>query len=78
MRRIGDAGWRAGNVDLTITAARPRLGAHLDAMRDTIATLLGVPGSAVNVKASSGNLIGDEGAGRAISAIAVATVGRQP
>ena len=47
-------------------------------MRDTIAGLLGVPGSAVNVKASSGNLIGEEGAGRAISAIAVATVGRQP
>jgi 2-C-methyl-D-erythritol 4-phosphate cytidylyltransferase/2-C-methyl-D-erythritol 2,4-cyclodiphosphate synthase len=78
VRRIGDAGWRVGNVDLTITAARPRLGAHLDAMRDAIAGLLGVPTPAVNVKASSGNLIGDEGAGRAISAIAVATVGRQP
>ena len=76
VRRIGAEGWRVGNVDLTITAARPRLGAHLDAMRDAIAGLIGVPASAVNVKASSGNLLGDEGAGRAISAIAIATLGR--
>ena len=44
-------------------------------MRATIAELLAVDEAAVNVKASSGNLSGDEGAGRSISAIAVAIAG---
>jgi 2C-methyl-D-erythritol 2,4-cyclodiphosphate synthase len=61
-------------VDLVIIGARPKLGARLDAMRAAIATTLGIGEQAVNVKASSGNLAGDEGAGRSISARAVATV----
>ena len=43
-------------------------------MRDAIAALLGLDRDAVNVKASTGNLDGSEGAGRAISALVVATV----
>jgi 2-C-methyl-D-erythritol 4-phosphate cytidylyltransferase/2-C-methyl-D-erythritol 2,4-cyclodiphosphate synthase len=75
-RRIEDAGWRSVTVDLTIIAARPRLGAYLEPIRDTIAALLGLEREAVNVKASSGNLDGAEGAGRSISALVIATVGR--
>ena len=73
-RQLDDHGWRARAVDLTIIAARPRLGARLDAMRAAIAGLLELDRAAVNVKASSGNLNGDEGAGRSISALAIATV----
>jgi 2C-methyl-D-erythritol 2,4-cyclodiphosphate synthase len=61
-------------VDVVVIGARPRLGVRLDAMRDAIAALLGLPPGAVNVKASTGNLAGDEGAGRSISARAVATL----
>ncbi len=71
VRRVAGAGWHVSNVDLTIVAARPRLGAHLDAMRAAIAARLEVDGGAVNVKASTGNLLGDEGAGRSISATAI-------
>ena len=56
------------------SGARPKLGTRLDAMRAAIAATLGVDDGAVNVKASTGNLAGDEGAGRSISARAVATV----
>ena len=73
-RRIEAAGWRASTLDATVIGARPRLGAHLDAMRDAIAVLLGIDPGAVNVKASSGNLDGPEGAGRTMSALVVATV----
>ena len=72
VRRVAAAGWRVSNVDLTIVAGRPRLGAHLDAMGDAIAAHLQVAPDAVNVKASTGNLLGDEGAGRSISATAIA------
>jgi 2-C-methyl-D-erythritol 2,4-cyclodiphosphate synthase/2-C-methyl-D-erythritol 4-phosphate cytidylyltransferase len=66
------AGWVTANVDLTIVAARPRLAAHLPAMEDAIAAVLGVDPSTVNVKASTGNLGGPEGAGRTVSATAIA------
>ncbi|HEV8697346.1 MAG TPA: 2-C-methyl-D-erythritol 4-phosphate cytidylyltransferase [Candidatus Limnocylindrales bacterium] len=72
--RLAGDGWRPASVDLTIVAARPRLGPHLDAMRAAIAATLGASIEAVNVKASTGNLDGAEGAGRAISALAVATI----
>ena len=68
------AGWRPAAVDLTIVAARPHLAEHLEPMRDAIAALVGLDRDAVNVKASTGNLDGSEGAGRGISALVVATL----
>ena len=72
--RLAAAGLRPASLDVTIIGARPRLGSRLDAMRATIAGALGLDAALVNVKASTGNLAGDEGAGRTISARAVATV----
>ena len=72
--KVRAAGWAPGNVDLTIVAARPRLGGLLPAMGEAIATALGVDASAVNVKASTGNLSGPEGAGQSISASAIVWV----
>jgi 2-C-methyl-D-erythritol 4-phosphate cytidylyltransferase/2-C-methyl-D-erythritol 2,4-cyclodiphosphate synthase len=74
VRRLAAVGLRPAQVDLTIVAARPRLGDRLDAMRAAIAELAGLPTDRVNVKASTGNLAGAEGAGRGIAARAVATV----
>lgn len=74
--RLADAGWRPASVDVTVIAARPHLGGHLDRMRDTIAELLRLDTTAVNVKASTGNLDGADGAGRSISAMAIAMVAR--
>ncbi len=74
VERLAAAGWRPGQVDATVIAARPRLGPRLDAMRDVLAGVLSLPPSAVNVKASTGNLDGAEGAGRAMSAFVVATI----
>ncbi len=76
--RLRTHGWRPRSIDLTIIAARPRLNAHLESMRSAIAELVELDRAAVNVKASSGNLEGPEGAGRSISALAIATVGSAP
>ena len=76
VRRLAEAGWRPALIDLTINAGRPRLGPSVSAMRERIAAILGVEPGSVNVKASTGNLSGDVGAGRVISAAAVATVAR--
>jgi 2-C-methyl-D-erythritol 4-phosphate cytidylyltransferase/2-C-methyl-D-erythritol 2,4-cyclodiphosphate synthase len=74
LERLAGGGWRPVAVDLTIVAARPRLGEHLDAIRASIAGVLGLGLEVVNVKASSGNLDGSEGAGRSISTLALVTI----
>ena len=53
---------------------RPRLDGQLGLMRAEIAEILDLSTDAVEVKASSGNLEGPEGAGRSISALALATI----
>jgi len=72
--RLAGAGWWPVAVDLTVVAARPRLSGHLDAMGAAIAALLALEPDAVNVKASSGNLDGSEGAGRSVSTLALVTI----
>jgi 2-C-methyl-D-erythritol 4-phosphate cytidylyltransferase/2-C-methyl-D-erythritol 2,4-cyclodiphosphate synthase len=74
--RLAEAGWRPASVDVTVIAARPRLGNHLEAMSTAISEILGLEASSVNVKASTGNLDGADGAGRSISAVAIAMVAR--
>jgi 2C-methyl-D-erythritol 2,4-cyclodiphosphate synthase len=58
-------------VDLTITARGPRLADRLPEMASKIAAVLGTSTTAVSVKASTGNLVGDEGAGRAVRCTAI-------
>ncbi len=76
LRRVGrlvaSRGLRVQNVDATIIAERPRLGAHLDAMRDALALALGIEPRQVNVKATTNEGLGAIGAGEAIAALAVA------
>jgi 2-C-methyl-D-erythritol 4-phosphate cytidylyltransferase/2-C-methyl-D-erythritol 2,4-cyclodiphosphate synthase len=68
MARVAERGRRPASVDVVIVAARPRLAARLGPMAAEIAALLDLDPSAVNVKASTGNLDGLEGTGRGISA----------
>ncbi len=77
LRLVRAAGFAPLSVDVTIIGARPRLAARLPAMRGAIAGLLSLPVDRVNVKASTGNLAGWEGAGRGISARAVAVLGEK-
>jgi 2-C-methyl-D-erythritol 4-phosphate cytidylyltransferase / 2-C-methyl-D-erythritol 2,4-cyclodiphosphate synthase len=72
VEKVRAAGWQPVNIDLTIVASRPKLAGLLPAMGEAIAAALGVVPQAVNVKASTGNLGGPEGAGRSISASAIA------
>ena len=74
--RLAEHGWRPLAVDLSIRAGRPWLADHLPGMRSAIADLLDLELGAVSVKASTGNLSGDVGAGRVIEAEALATIGR--
>ncbi len=63
-----DAGWAVGNADVTVTAERPRLAGHLEAMGSTLSEVLGGP---VSVKATTAEGLGAIGRGEGISAMAV-------
>jgi 2-C-methyl-D-erythritol 2,4-cyclodiphosphate synthase len=71
MARVRAAGWELGNVDATIVAQAPKMAPHIPAMRERIATLLGVQTAQVNVKAKTAEKMGPVGEGRSIETRAV-------
>lgn len=73
-RLLEEAGWRAGNADLTIVCERPRIGPHVDAMRSVIAGVLGIDAGAVSVKATTTEKLGFCGRGEGIAALAVVLI----
>ena len=70
-RRVGEAGWRVGNVDGTVIAQAPKLAPHLPAMVARIAPVLGVDVAQVNVKAKTAERLGPVGQGASIEARAM-------
>ncbi len=71
---VGDAGYRIGNVDLTIICEAPKIGPHREAMRARLAELLGIDSAMVSVKATTTEKLGFTGRGEGIAAQAVATL----
>ena len=67
-QRVQRAGYRIVNVDCIVFAQKPKLGPHKQAIRESIASLLGIPAENVNVKAKTGEQVGPIGRQEAISA----------
>lgn len=77
-RRVVLAGWAIGNVDATIVAQAPKMAPHIAAMRQRIATALGIPLEQVSVKAKTAEKLGPVGEGRSIEARAICLLHRKP
>ena len=73
-RRLTEAGYRLGNLDVTVIAQRPKLAPYIDAMRARIADALGADISAVSVKATTEEHLGFTGDGSGIAAHAVCLI----
>ncbi len=74
LARVAGAGYALGNVDATIVAQRPRLAAHLPAIRASVAAVLDVEEALVSVTATSTDGLGFTGRGEGLACTAVATV----
>ena len=72
--RLAEAGYRVKNIDSTIIAKEPRLSPYLEAMKNNIASQLGISPNRVNVKATTSEKLGFEGRGEGISAQAIALI----
>lgn len=71
LERVRTLGWQPVNLDITIFAQEPKLGAIKQAIRANIARLVGLPLEAVNVKAKTGERVGHIGRCEAIACHAV-------
>ncbi len=74
--RVHGAGWRVGNVDVTVIAEQPRIGPHRDAMRARLAETLHVDMSDVFVKGKTNEGMGWIGRDEGLGVMAVATLVR--
>ena len=74
---LAQAGYAVGNADLTVTAQAPKLAPYIPQMRRRIAEAIGLPETAVSVKATTTERMGFEGRGEGISASAVVLLHRR-
>jgi 2-C-methyl-D-erythritol 2,4-cyclodiphosphate synthase len=66
--------WRVVNVDLTLVAQAPRLGPWREQIRHSVASMLGVPLSDVNVKATTTEHLGFLGRNEGLAAMATVLI----
>ena len=74
VQRVAGRGWRVQQADVTVIAERPKIGPHRAAMREVLASALGVAPDAVSVKGKTNEGMGWIGRGEGLACIAVATV----
>ncbi len=67
-RRVTDAGYQVGNVDLTIVAQAPRMAPHVEAMRGVLSAEMEVEVDQVSVKATTTERLGFEGQEQGVAA----------
>lgn len=70
-RLIEEKSYALSNADITIIAQAPRMAAHIGAMRENIATDLGVSLDQINVKATTTERLGFIGEKKGLAAEAV-------
>ena len=69
--KIAAAGYKVGNIDVTMIAQRPKLKPHIPQMMENIAADLGIELGQVNVKATTEEKLGFTGEGLGMSCHAV-------
>ena len=73
--RLGEDGWRAISVDVTVLLEKPKLAPFTSAIIDALRTVLGE--AAVSIKAKTNEGVDAVGRGEAIAAHAVAVISRE-
>lgn len=70
-RKIAEAGYRIGNIDVTMIAQKPKLKDYIPTMAENIAHALDIGETRVNVKATTEEHLGFTGTGEGMSCHAV-------
>ena len=72
----GQGGWVVGNVDIVIIGERPKVMAHVDAMKAKVAEIIGISPSQVGIKATTNEGMDSIGQGKALAVQAICLISR--
>lgn len=70
-------GWEIGNIDITIALQAPKIAPYIAAMRESLASVMGIEPGCVSVKATTTERLGFVGRGEGCEVWAVALICRQ-
>lgn len=73
---IQQQGWRLANADITVVGERPKVGPHRDSIRDSVAHVLGVDITRINIKATTTEKLGFTGRQEGLAALAAVLLER--
>jgi 2-C-methyl-D-erythritol 4-phosphate cytidylyltransferase/2-C-methyl-D-erythritol 2,4-cyclodiphosphate synthase len=73
-RMVAARGGVIGHADVTLVCELPKIGPHAEAMRETLARIMGLEVGRVSVKATTSERLGFTGRGEGIAAYATATI----
>jgi 2-C-methyl-D-erythritol 2,4-cyclodiphosphate synthase len=76
MAQLHQRDWQVINADLTLLAQVPRIGPHREAIRQRVATLLGIDPACVNLKATTTEQLGFIGRAEGMGALATVLIGQ--
>ena len=71
-----NGGWHVGNVDVVIVGERPKVMAHVEAMKASVAGIIGISPSQVGIKATTNEGMDSIGQGKALAVQAICLVFR--
>ncbi|NIM50286.1 MAG: 2-C-methyl-D-erythritol 2,4-cyclodiphosphate synthase [Gemmatimonadales bacterium] len=74
-RRVIAASYTVVNVDVTVITEAPKLAPFIDAMRENVSQALGLPISAVSIKAKTNEKMDSVGQGQGLQVLAIASLG---
>ncbi len=69
-------GWMVGNVDIVIIGERPKVLAHVDAMKAKVAEIIGISPSQVGIKATTNEGMDSIGQGKALAVQAICLISK--
>ncbi len=71
-----NGGWAVGNVDVVIIGERPKVMAHVEAMKAKVAEIIGISPSQVGIKATTNEGMDAIGQGKALAVQAICLIFR--
>ena len=69
-------GWTVGNVDIVIIGERPKVMAHVKAMKAQVAEIIGISPAQVGIKATTNEGMDSIGQGRALAVQAICLISK--
>ena len=71
---VREAGYEIGNIDATVAAEAPKINPHIPEMRRVMAEVMGIPESAISLKATTAERMGFVGRREGMEAFATALI----